>query len=80
MAKALYGHLGGPDLHRARLLADNATLRSQVTALTAQVSDLRESLASAYALADDRIADLVDLAHHDDLDAALREVTEAAHA
>lgn len=77
MAKALFGHLGGDDLQRARLVADNAVLRERVATLSAQIDELREALSAATAVADGRLVDLVSETSTRDLDVALREVTAA---
>ncbi len=85
MAKALLGYLAGPDLDMARLVADNASLRSRVSALTAEVAELTAALSAANAVADGRLADLVETdrttrTEQVELEAALREVPEGAPA
>ncbi len=80
MAKALVGYLAGADLQVARLVADNAALRGRVSELSAELSELQEALNAANAVADGRLVDLVEDNGTTDLDAALREVTEGAHA
>lgn len=80
MAKALLGHLAGPDTQVARLAAENAALRSRVGELTAHVAELQDALDAANAVADGRLVDLVEASDRAELDVALREVSQTAPA
>ncbi len=80
MAKALLGHLAGPDTQLARLAAENAALRSRVAALSALVAEQQDALDVANAVADGRLVDLVESSDRAELDVALREVGQAAPA
>lgn len=80
MAKAVFGHLPGPDLRVARLEVENAALRARVADLSGKIAALQEALNAANAVADGRLVDLVEVGSGTDLDVAIRAVTEGAHA
>lgn len=79
MAKALLGHLGGPDTHLVRLASENSALRTRVGELLAQVAELQDALDAANAVADGRLVDLVTGQEPTaDIEVALHEVSAPA--